>query len=299
MIFTAQVKVMPLKELLDPQGKAVMGGLANLGLKSIQDVRIGKNITLQIEAETAESAKAIAEEAAKKAKANDILLRVHGFKGYIMQTLGAYEEALKVYYLTLNAAEDILSKEPNNKQYNSNLQTNLESIFILGNIFHNNGYFLQAKSCFELHLSISQKLLAIDPENVTYLSNVGGALNDLGNLFRDMGRLEETKQKLDKALEIDETAILYNNKGAVYFDLEKCDQALECYKKAEAADPNLAQIYMNKGHIQFDLSINNNAQQIIGKMIHADEHGCVIISESTGVEHCYNWDVIVHICEAP
>ena len=32
MIFTAQVKVMPLKELLDPQGKAVMGGLENLEL---------------------------------------------------------------------------------------------------------------------------------------------------------------------------------------------------------------------------------------------------------------------------
>ena len=73
MIFTAQVKVMPLKELLDPQGKAVMGGLANLGLKSIQDVRIGKNITLQIDAETAESAKAIAEEAAKKLLANQVM----------------------------------------------------------------------------------------------------------------------------------------------------------------------------------------------------------------------------------
>ena len=31
MIFSVQVKVMPLKELLDPQGKAVMGGLQNLG----------------------------------------------------------------------------------------------------------------------------------------------------------------------------------------------------------------------------------------------------------------------------
>ena len=44
MIFTAQVKVMPLKELLDPQGKAVLGGFKNLGLSSISDVRIGKNL---------------------------------------------------------------------------------------------------------------------------------------------------------------------------------------------------------------------------------------------------------------
>lgn len=73
MIFTAQVKVMPLKELLDPQGKAVLGGLANLGLNSIQDVRIGKNITLQIEADTADAAKQIAEEAAKKLLANQVM----------------------------------------------------------------------------------------------------------------------------------------------------------------------------------------------------------------------------------
>ena len=44
MIFTAQIKVMPLKNLLDPQGKAVMGGLSSLGITGINDVRIGKQI---------------------------------------------------------------------------------------------------------------------------------------------------------------------------------------------------------------------------------------------------------------
>ena len=51
MIFTVQIKVMPLKDLLDPQGKAVMGGLQNLGINNVSDVRIGKHIDLQIEAE--------------------------------------------------------------------------------------------------------------------------------------------------------------------------------------------------------------------------------------------------------
>ena len=55
MMYTAKVKVMPLKELLDPQGKAVMGGLSNLGLNEIKDVRIGKNIELQVEAESKDS----------------------------------------------------------------------------------------------------------------------------------------------------------------------------------------------------------------------------------------------------
>jgi phosphoribosylformylglycinamidine synthase len=73
MQFSVQVKVMPLKELLDPQGKAVMTGLGNLGLKSIHDVRIGKSISLQIEADSEEAAKAIAEEASKKLLANQVM----------------------------------------------------------------------------------------------------------------------------------------------------------------------------------------------------------------------------------
>ena len=73
MIFTAEIKVMPLKELLDPQGKAVLDGLSNLGIKSINDVRIGKHIQLQIEAGTKEECFGIAEESAKKLLANPVM----------------------------------------------------------------------------------------------------------------------------------------------------------------------------------------------------------------------------------
>lgn len=73
MLYTVQVKVMPLKELLDPQGKAVMGGLQNLGLHMVGDVRIGKSITLQVEAATPDQAKQIAEDASKKLLANPVM----------------------------------------------------------------------------------------------------------------------------------------------------------------------------------------------------------------------------------
>lgn len=73
MIYTVQIKVMPLKELLDPQGKAVMGGLGNLGLSGVEDVRVGKNITLQVNADSAEKAKAIAEEASRKLLSNQVM----------------------------------------------------------------------------------------------------------------------------------------------------------------------------------------------------------------------------------
>ena len=73
MTYTVEIKVMPLKELLDPQGKAVMGGLSSLGLEGVEDVRIGKNISLQVNASSPEQAKAIAEEASKKLLANPVM----------------------------------------------------------------------------------------------------------------------------------------------------------------------------------------------------------------------------------
>lgn len=72
-MYTAEIKVMPLKELLDPQGKAVLGGLGNLGLKNIDDVRIGKHIVLQINSSSKEEAQKVAEDAAKKLLANAVM----------------------------------------------------------------------------------------------------------------------------------------------------------------------------------------------------------------------------------
>ena len=73
MTYTVQVKVMPLKELLDPQGKAVVGGLQNLGIGSVREVRVGKNIQLQIEAASEGEARKIAEEAGRKLLANPVM----------------------------------------------------------------------------------------------------------------------------------------------------------------------------------------------------------------------------------
>ncbi|MBP6623572.1 MAG: phosphoribosylformylglycinamidine synthase subunit PurS [Chitinophagaceae bacterium] len=73
MIFTAQINIMPLKELLDPQGKAVNLSLHNLALSQIQDVRIGKRIHLQIEADDKDTALSIADTACKKMLCNAVM----------------------------------------------------------------------------------------------------------------------------------------------------------------------------------------------------------------------------------
>jgi phosphoribosylformylglycinamidine synthase PurS subunit len=73
MTYTAEINVMPLKELLDPQGKAVNAGLKNLGISETQDVRIGKHISIKIEANDEQQAKEKIETACKKLLANPVM----------------------------------------------------------------------------------------------------------------------------------------------------------------------------------------------------------------------------------
>ena len=63
MKFLAEINVMPHKEILDPQGKAVTGSMKNLGLAEISNVRVGKRITLEVEAPNEEIAKQKVDEA--------------------------------------------------------------------------------------------------------------------------------------------------------------------------------------------------------------------------------------------
>jgi len=77
--FQAEIDVMPKKEILDPQGKAVTGSMKNLGLAEIQNIRIGKHISLEIEAATAEIAHAKVDEACKNLLAN-LIMESYSFK---------------------------------------------------------------------------------------------------------------------------------------------------------------------------------------------------------------------------
>ncbi|MBK8684670.1 MAG: phosphoribosylformylglycinamidine synthase subunit PurS [Bacteroidetes bacterium] len=73
MNYTAQITIMPLKELLDPQGKAVNESLHRLGISAIDQVRIGKHITLQIEASDEKQAHTLADEACRKVLCNQVM----------------------------------------------------------------------------------------------------------------------------------------------------------------------------------------------------------------------------------
>ena len=73
MKFNVEIDVMPLKALLDPQGKAVTSSMKNIGLGVIRNVRIGKHITLEIEAADQSEAEAKVEKACKELLHNPIM----------------------------------------------------------------------------------------------------------------------------------------------------------------------------------------------------------------------------------
>jgi phosphoribosylformylglycinamidine synthase subunit PurS len=73
MNFVAEIDVMPLKEILDPQGKAVKASFKNLNIEGVADVRVGKHITIKLEAATKEEANQKVETACKKLLVNPIM----------------------------------------------------------------------------------------------------------------------------------------------------------------------------------------------------------------------------------
>ncbi len=73
MKFKAQINVMPLKELLDPQGKTVGKNMNNIGISGIENVRIGKRIELLIDANDQAEAESKVETACKKLLTNVVM----------------------------------------------------------------------------------------------------------------------------------------------------------------------------------------------------------------------------------
>ena len=64
---------MPQKALLDPQGKAVTSSMVNIGCSEITNVRIGKHITLEVNATSEEEAKNKINTACKELLCNQIM----------------------------------------------------------------------------------------------------------------------------------------------------------------------------------------------------------------------------------
>ena len=72
-MYKAIVNVTLRKSILDPKGKAAHHALQNLGLNSVNNVRIGKLIELDIDAENESDAKKVADSACSQLLANEVM----------------------------------------------------------------------------------------------------------------------------------------------------------------------------------------------------------------------------------
>ena len=72
-MFLARVYVTLKPSVNDPQGLTIQGGLHMLGFKTVQNVRMGKFLELQLDEGTRAEAEARVEEMCKKLLANPVI----------------------------------------------------------------------------------------------------------------------------------------------------------------------------------------------------------------------------------
>jgi tetratricopeptide (TPR) repeat protein len=83
-----------------------------------------------------------------------------------------------------------------------------------------------------------QQALQLDPQN-------GNLHNNLGNVYANMGKVDEAKAEFQKAAEVDPTGAsqYYFNFGAVLYNTGNMDEAVTSFKKAIDLDPKFANAY--------------------------------------------------------
>lgn len=71
-MFTAHVRITLRPSILDPQGKAIQHALHDLGMASVESVRTGTFIEMQVAGESIEVAEATVRQACEKLLANPV-----------------------------------------------------------------------------------------------------------------------------------------------------------------------------------------------------------------------------------
>ena len=73
MTFEAKVSIILKAGIADPQGQTIERALPALGYDAVKNVRVGKLIELEVEAEDAEQAKTSVEEMCERLLANPVI----------------------------------------------------------------------------------------------------------------------------------------------------------------------------------------------------------------------------------
>ncbi len=71
--YRVPVQIVPRPGILDPQGAAVAGALRTLGFDTVADVRVGRFVTVDVNADNAEAATAAVRRMCEKLLANPVI----------------------------------------------------------------------------------------------------------------------------------------------------------------------------------------------------------------------------------
>ncbi len=188
-----------------------------------------------------------AEKYAQKSEDKSILVQIMSTKGMLVQNMCKFGDAFEYYSLSLEICIDHLEKDPQNEFFFPAFNMNINNIVSLGESLYNRGRFHLSKTCNEFIHDSCQKMMKSYPEEEFCQSYIATALNNLGTLLSEMGRIEETKEKYERALEIyenlrikDSKNMIYllsvgatlNNLGTLLSDMGRIEEAKEKYEKA-------------------------------------------------------------------
>lgn len=70
--FRCAIHIVPRRGILDPQGKAVSDALHSLGFAAVSDVRVGRHVVVDTDAESADAARAAVTAMCEKLLANPV-----------------------------------------------------------------------------------------------------------------------------------------------------------------------------------------------------------------------------------
>ena len=94
------------------------------------------------------------------------------------------------------------------------------------------------------------------------------AWNNKGSVLYNLDRADEALDCYDKALDINSrNAEVWNNKGSVLYNLDRADEALDCYDEALGINPQNADAWYNKGAALLNLSRTEEAILAFQKFI--------------------------------
>lgn len=69
----ARITVRPKQGVLDPQGKAIVHSLGQLGYAGVREIRVGKSFDVELDASSPEEARRILDEISRKLLANTVI----------------------------------------------------------------------------------------------------------------------------------------------------------------------------------------------------------------------------------